>query len=194
MSERFLPVAGSDRPLPPAGLPPFERIAIVGLGLIGGSIALASRRQWPSSLVIAVDDKRVLEKAMVRQAIDVAADDPVILKEADLVILAAPVEQNQARLATLPADVPGRAVVTDTGGTKRSTVAAAAGLPPRLTFVGGHPLAGAAEAGIEAARADLFRARPWLFTPTPGTPAPELDRLQQFVRGLGAHPRTIDPG
>ena len=78
-----------------SGQPPiFQRIGIVGLGLIGGSIALAARQIWPAGLVIGVDRKDVLERAMVLHAIDVAADDPVVLAEADLVILAAPIQQN----------------------------------------------------------------------------------------------------
>ncbi len=77
------------------GSPPiFAKIGIVGLGLIGGSIALAARRIWPTSLVIAVDRKDVLETAMRLHAIDVAADDLFVLAEADLVVLAAPVRQN----------------------------------------------------------------------------------------------------
>ena len=74
------------------GQPPvFAKIGIVGLGLIGGSIALAAREIWPSSLVIGVDCKDVLETAMRLHAIDVAADDLMVLAEADVVILAAPV-------------------------------------------------------------------------------------------------------
>src|SRR6187402_3191585 len=81
--------------------PIFQKVGIVGLGLIGGSIALAARELWPSSLVIAVDNKDVLETAMRLHAIDVAADDLIVLAEADLVILAAPVMQNLALLDQL---------------------------------------------------------------------------------------------
>src|SRR6266851_6549131 len=84
-----------------AQAPIFARIGIVGLGLIGGSIALAARQIWPSSLVIGVDNKDVLETAMRLHAIDVAADDLIVLAEADLVILAAPVRENIAILADL---------------------------------------------------------------------------------------------
>src|SRR5436309_7395946 len=81
--------------------PIFERIGIVGLGLIGGSIALASRQIWPNALVIGVDNKDVLETAMRVHAIDVAADDLIVLADADVVVLAAPVLQNIALLAEL---------------------------------------------------------------------------------------------
>src|SRR3954449_4132830 len=90
----------------PEGQPPiFSRIGIIGLGLIGGSIALAAREVSPASLVIAVDNKDVLETAMRLHAIDVAAEDPIVLAEADLVILAAPVRQNLAILAELEDNV-----------------------------------------------------------------------------------------
>ena len=176
------------------GQPPiFQRVGIVGLGLIGGSIALAARQTWPAGLVIGVDRKDVLERAMILHAIDVAADDPIVLAEADLVILAAPIQQNLELLRELEDNVSGAAVVTDTGSTKRQMVEAAKSLPDRLTFFGGHPLGGAARGGIEHARPDLFAGRPWLFTPSPGHDVQTLDKLMSFVSGLGAIPRSVSP-
>ena len=177
--------AGSEPPI-------FRRIGIVGLGLIGGSIALAARQVWPSSLVVAVDNKDVLETAMRLHAIDVAADDPVVLAEVDLVVLAAPVSQNIAFLVAINDCVRQPAVVTDVGSTKRTTVAAAKLLAPRFTFVGGHPLAGAAVGGLEHARADLFRGRPWLLTPKDDGSSGAVEKLSAFVRALGAEPRVLD--
>src|SRR5258706_2311137 len=121
----------------------FDKIGIIGLGLIGGSIALAARQVWPKALVIGVDNKDVLETAMRLHAIDVAADDLIVLAEADLVILATPVKSNVALLADLDENVHQPAVITDTGSTKRAIVEAAGSLPARFTFIGGHPLAGA---------------------------------------------------
>ena len=171
----------------------FEKVAIVGLGLIGGSIALAVRQHWPSALVIGVDRKDVLEKAMVLHAIDVAADDPVVMAEADLVILAAPVDQNINMLAELEQHVTTTAVVTDVGSTKRTTVEAAQHLPARLAFVGGHPLGGAPRGGIEHARPDLFKTRPWIFTPVGEGTASTLERLCGFATALGAEPHMMAP-
>ena len=171
--------------------PIFQKIGIVGLGLIGGSIALAARQLWPSSLVIAVDNKDVLETAMRLHAIDVAADDLIVLAEADLVILAAPVRQNLALLDALDENVRQPAIVTDTGSTKRAIVEAAKRLPPRFAFIGGHPLGGAAAAGLENARPDLFKNRPWLFTPVDDAGGDALEKLTAFARALGALPRTV---
>lgn len=180
------------RPEKNPGQPPiFQRVGIVGLGLIGGSIALAAREIWPGALVIGVDRKDVLERAMVRHAIDVAADDAVVLAEADLVILAAPIQQNLEILRDLPDNVPGSAVVTDTGSTKREVVEAARLLPDRFAFIGGHPLGGAARGGIEHARPDMFSGRPWLFTPHEGHDVQALDKLKSFVSGLGAVPQIL---
>jgi prephenate dehydrogenase len=176
------PGAGPQRP------PVFDKIGIVGLGLIGGSIALAARQLWPTGLVVAVDVKGTLEKAMVLHAIDVAADDPVVLADVDLVILAAPVHQNLDVLASLPEHLSRSVVITDTGSTKREIVEAARRLPPNLTFVGGHPLGGAARSGIEHARPDLFRGRPWLFTPATDTAGAAVAKLCEFATALGARP------
>lgn len=173
--------------------PIFQRVGIVGLGLIGGSIALAARQIWPGGLVIGVDRKDVLERAMVLHAIDVAADDAVVLADADLVILAAPIQQNLEILSTLSDNVTAPAVITDTGSTKRAIVEAAASLPERFTFIGGHPLGGAARGGIEHARPDMFNGRPWLFTPGKGHDPRALEKLQSFASGLGAIPRTLSP-
>jgi prephenate dehydrogenase len=174
------------------GQPPvFSRIGIVGLGLIGGSIALAARELWPSSLVVAVDNKDVLETAMRLHAIDVAADDLIVLAEVDLVVLAAPVRQNLALLAQLDEHIRQPAIVTDTGSTKREIVEAARKLPPRFTFVGGHPLGGAAASGLEHARPELFKGRPWLFTPEGEKSGEALDKLMAFVGALGAEPRVL---
>lgn len=182
------------RPEKNPGQPPiFQRIGIVGLGLIGGSIALAAREIWPAALVIGVDRKDVLERAMQLHAIDVAADDAVVLAEADIVILAAPIQQNLEILRDLPDNVTGSAVVTDTGSTKRAIVEAAAALPDRFTFVGGHPLGGAARGGIDHARPDMFSGRPWLFTPKKGHDPQALDKLKSFVSGLGAVPQILSP-
>lgn len=188
------------RPFPASTAPPiFDKIGIVGLGLIGGSIALAARQLWPKALVIGVDNKDVLETAMRLHAIDVAADDLIVLAEADVVILAAPVKTNIALLAELDENVRQPAVITDTGSTKRGMAEAARALPARFTFVGGHPLAGAAQGGLENARPDLFQRRPWLLMPagsertrpSADDAGPALAKLTEFVQALGAVPRVM---
>lgn len=187
--DRLLPMiqAGGDE----AVVPIFERVAVVGLGLIGGSIALAARRAWPTGLVIGVDDKEVLERAMVQHAIDVAAADLEVVSGANLVILAAPVQDNMRLLEELDQVIEEPAIITDVGSTKRDIVSCANGLPDRFTFIGGHPLGGAPQSGIAYARPDLFIGRPWLFTPTSDSPDTAVDLLQQFVSAIGATPHVM---
>jgi prephenate dehydrogenase len=173
--------------------PPFETIAIVGLGLIGGSIALAVRERWPSVRVVAVDRPPVLAHAAGSGAIDRAAASVAEIGKTDLVVLAAPVQQNVQLLGQLDAHVGGAStLLTDVGGTKRDIVAAAKRLSPGRCFLGGHPIGGAEHGGFGFARPDLFRGKPWIFTPDASTPDGVLDRLSHFVRGLGARPTTMD--
>ena len=183
----LLPVINASSSAEP---PPFERIAIVGFGLIGASLAMAIRRRWQGGLILAVDRKHVLEAAMREHAADVGADDLGMVAEADLVVLAAPVRQNLEVLERLPDFISRPAIVTDVSSTKREIIRKAQALPAHLSFAGGHPLAGSAAGGIVAARPDLFTGRPWILT-TPA-PAATLDSLEAFVSALGAVPLRMD--
>jgi prephenate dehydrogenase len=171
---------------------PFGRIAIVGFGLIGASIGLAARRRWPSAELIAVDRPEVIQSAMRTHAADIGGGDLALCEDADLVILAAPVQTNIKILSELPGHVPGSAVVTDVGSTKRQVAIAGSQLPGRFRFVGGHPLAGAATGGLEAARSDLFAGRAWILTPTDDRDG-TVQKLSMFIDGLGARVRVMTP-
>ena len=168
---------------------PFSQIAIVGLGLIGGSVAFAAKRAWPSARLVAADRRpAVVREALARRAIDAVADELSHLADAELIILAAPVQQNLALLPQIAAHASRSAVITDVGGTKRAIVTAASGLP--VTFVGGHPLGGGARGGFEFATAGLFERRPWILT-LDGADQTAVSRLSAFVAGLGAKPTTM---
>ncbi len=171
----------------------FRRIGIVGVGLIGGSIAFATRRTFPGVTVVGVDREDVVDAARQLGALQAGATDLRILEGCDLVVLAAPVRQNVEVLAHLPDAIRSAAIVTDAGSTKRVVVTAARALPPHLTFIGGHPLAGSAKGGLEASRADLFERRPWLLTPTADVPPEAVQRLSAFLTSLGATPLEFDP-
>jgi prephenate dehydrogenase len=138
----------------------------------------------------------VLAHASSSGAIDRAANTVADIGPVDLIILAAPVRQNVELLPQVMSLRSDGAVVTDVGGTKRDIVNAAAALPSgAVAFVGGHPIGGAERGGFGFARPDLFRGKPWIFTPRAGgssDPPASLDRLFEFVRGLGARPTTMD--
>jgi prephenate dehydrogenase len=169
----------------------FERMAIVGLGLIGGSIALAARRARAAAVIVGVDNEAVLRNALARGVVDVASERLDIVAGADLVILAAPVQENVKLIREVARYVSTATIMTDVGSTKRATVEAAASLKGSLTFVGGHPIAGAASCGIDSAAADLFGGRPWVLTADARTPRQALTRLCAFVRALGAEPHVM---
>lgn len=156
--------------------PPFRRLAIVGVGLIGGSIAKASARTWPSIEIVPLD----------------TGDDLAGVAGADLVVLAAPVLANVAMLPALARHLSPAALATDVSSTKR-LITAAAGAVPGLTFIGGHPMAGGARGGEANARADLFQGRPWILTPGAEHSGPPLRRLEAFVAGLGGAPHIMTP-
>jgi prephenate dehydrogenase len=170
----------------------FRRIAIVGVGLIGGSLAFAVRRRFPEVTIVGVDRDDVVTAARQLGALSQGTTDLAGIAGADLVILAAPVVANLDVMAKLPSLLDRPAIVTDVGSTKRATLEAARALPPHLQFIGGHPLAGAAKGGIEASRPDLFERRTWVLTPSLTTPRETVERVSAFVRAVGAMPLELD--
>ena len=166
---------------------PFSSVAVVGLGLIGGSIALGVRERWPESRVFGVDTESVLAHALGAGAIERGFDSLGALPDTSLIVLAAPVRQNIELLR----EITRPAIVTDVSGTKREIVSAARALTPGTTFIGGHPLGGGERGGFAFARPDLFAGRPWIFTPDGGDTADAVARLSRFVTGLGAKACTM---
>jgi prephenate dehydrogenase len=179
----------------PAEEPAFTTIAIAGLGLIGGSIALAVRERWPSIRIVGVDHPAVLAHGRGSGAIDRAAASLAEIGSPDLVVLAAPVAQNIELLRQLAAN-PNLArpstIVTDVGGTKRDIVGVSRSLRLSFSFVGGHPIGGAERGGFGFARPDLFAGRPWILTPVAESDPAAVTAVEQFARGLGARPAVLD--
>jgi prephenate dehydrogenase len=165
---------------------PSFRVALLGIGLIGGSVGLAARERLGARVVGFDPDPAVRERALARGAVDAAVEDPAALGAADVAVVAAPVQALAERIADACAHVPG-AVVTDVGSTKRALVESLPGDP----YIGGHPLAGAEVAGVEHARADLFDGATWYLTPRADSEGILLERLHRFVTGLGAVPTVI---
>jgi len=171
---------------------PFESVAIAGLGLIGGSIALGIRERWPGCRISGIDRPSVLSHARSSNAIDRMAASLAEAADAELIILAAPVGQNRQLLEEAARQAGPRTVITDVGGTKRDIVAVARTLPRPAVFVGGHPIGGAERGGFGFARPNLFVGRPWIFTPDDDADRSTVERLFAFARGLGAEPTTLD--
>ena len=170
---------------------PAPRVAVLGVGLIGGSIGLAARQRLGAEVVGYGRTPATLERAVEIGALDRGATSVAEACDgADIIFCAGPVAAlpGQAREA-LAACGPD-AVVTDVGSTKGELVDVLGG---DERFIGGHPLAGAETAGVENARADLFEGARWYLTPTERSSGLLYDRLQRTVAGLGARPQAIDP-
>ncbi|HEX4731098.1 MAG TPA: prephenate dehydrogenase/arogenate dehydrogenase family protein [Solirubrobacterales bacterium] len=167
------------------------RVAVLGVGLIGGSIGLAARERLGAEVAGFDPDAATREAALATGAADTVTDSVAIACEgAEVVFCAAPVGRLPALAAAALAACGPDTVVTDVGSTKRGIVAA---VGDDERFVGGHPLAGAETAGVANARADLFEGARWYLTPTGRSDGVLYDRLQRAVAGLGARPEAIDP-
>jgi prephenate dehydrogenase len=160
-------------------------VAIVGIGLIGGSIGLAARERLGARVTGHDPDPRVLEQALQRGVIDEATES---LGDADIAFVAAPVGALPGAVDAVLAAAPAGCCVTDVGSTKRAIVAGR----DDQRFVGGHPLAGAETAGVEHARADLFDGATWYLTPGTHTSGVLYERLHRALAGIGAQPVAID--
>jgi prephenate dehydrogenase len=166
------------------------RIAVIGVGLIGGSIALAARERLGAEVAGYDSSPAALAAALERRAIDrSAATIADAVSDCDAVFVAVPVGGLPDAVGAALAAAPPDAVVSDVGSTKRAVVAAHD--DPR--FVGGHPLAGAETSGVEHARADLFDGATWYLTPVATTSGVPYERLYRMLRQLGARPTAIDP-
>lgn len=195
---------------------PFDRLGIVGLGLIGGSVALGAKRRWPSIRITACDPAPVGKEAVTQGLVEAIVESPSELADRDLIVIATPVQMVPGVIGELAkANVP--ALVTDTGSTKR-TVMTAAQAATGIVFVGGHPVAGSEAGGLGAARADMFDGRPWLLVSSTSSAADvgsaaqarvdsaaqarvgsaaqarevKESMLATFVVGLGAKPEWTD--
>ncbi|MGI9050078.1 MAG: prephenate dehydrogenase/arogenate dehydrogenase family protein, partial [Rubrobacteraceae bacterium] len=160
-------------------------LGIIGVGLIGGSVGLAARKQgWK---VAGVDDPQVLERAVEIGAVDNASTLGEV-READLIVLAAPISRATKLLGELG---PTNSLITDVASAKGAIVAEAE--RTKLRFVGGHPMAGSQLAGVANARPDLFKGARYFLTPTPNTDPDAYREVAGFVRELGATPTAVDP-
>ena len=167
-----------------------ERLAIVGTGLIGASVALAARRSGVASVAGWDPDPEALGVAAERGAVAPAPDVSSAVAEAELVVAAVPVGELPATVRELLDRAPAGCTVTDVGSTKRPVCAAAGG---DSRFVGGHPISGAETRGPERATADLFDGATWFLTPTAATEPDRLRLVHGFVTALGARPVAIGP-
>lgn len=170
------------------------KIAVLGVGLIGGSIGLAARRRLGAEVAGFDPDATRLERGLELGALDSAAATLAdVVAGAEVVFCAAPVGALPALAAEALHASGEETVVSDVGSTKRELIAGLANEPEGSRFIGGHPLAGAETAGVENARAELLEGARWYLTPTESSSGMHYDLLQSTLAGLGSRPQAIDP-
>jgi prephenate dehydrogenase len=174
-----------------------RRLAVVGVGLLGGSVAKAARAQGIAREVIGIGrDAGRLQAALDDRALDRATTDLAEgLRDADFVVLAAPVRAIEDLLGRMWDVTPADAIVTDVGSSKGAIVRKAEALARRrpLTFVGSHPMAGSEKSGYGVARADLFQGALVVVTPTEASEPRAVKTVTAFWEHLGARVTALDP-
>jgi prephenate dehydrogenase len=172
----------------------FERVAILGTGLIGGSFGLALRREFPAARVVGFDRADVVEAAKARGAISEAASDIAsAVRGADLVYVALPIGAAIDVLPKIAELADANTLVTDTGSTKALICQQAQKyFRGSARFLGGHPMAGKENSGIEHADADLFRGTRYALIASEGDPDPRVEKFAALLRGIGAEPVWCD--
>jgi prephenate dehydrogenase len=181
---------------PHSGGPLFREMAVVGLGLIGGSLALAARKAGLVERVAGIDaDPGHREVALAAGMADrVGGELTADLARADLVVLAVPVAEIAALLPEVARGVSPGCLVTDVGSVKGPILSAGDAAFPDGRFVAGHPIAGQERSGPAAARPDLFEGANWIATPSPTTDATAMERVCALWRGVGSTIVTMEAG
>jgi len=182
----FLPVIPAGRHAD--GPAVFERVAVVGLAGVGRAVAMAVRQAFPSALVIGVDRNDRLEACIRAGSIDIGADDPIIVAEADLVLLAVPRAEQEQWLAAVPDLIPGAAIVV-TLAYQDSLPDGATTLPDRFSFVAGHLTLASQLPDLRLVTAAAMGDATWALAAGHRTAA--VTRLEDFVRALGARPVVV---
>jgi len=176
-------------------MPHWNRVVIIGVGLLGGSIALALRQRGLAHCIAGTGrDLAKLRKAQQTGLIDEAYDaiEPATL-DADLVIACTPVQHIASDLMAASRWAKNSCILTDVGSTKANIVSELDGKLRSGTFVGSHPLAGGEKSGFSNAKADLFVNRLVITTPTPDTPSETIHRVAELWTSLGATVREMSP-
>lgn len=169
-----------------------SKIAIIGLGLMGGSLALGLRGKCAA--LYGIDPHLpTLELALSQHIVDYAESDPAkLLPEVDLVILSAPVPAILTLLEKLPTFTPNPVIVMDLGSTKRLVVEAMSKLPERFDPIGGHPICGKEKLSLANAERTLYYAAPFLLTPLERTSQRAISAANQIIEALGAKGKTLN--
>ncbi len=172
-----------------------QNVAILGVGLIGGSFGLALRRAGFAGRIVGVSSPRTIRTAVERGAVDEGAEMATAVAAADVVFLSSPISVIVDQLAAIDENARPGTLITDAGSTKSVICQAARDRIRQSLFLGGHPMAGKERSGIAEAEADLFQGRTWAVCPDDETVL-EDTRVLEFlgwVRAIGARVEVLSP-
>ncbi|MGB6946758.1 MAG: prephenate dehydrogenase/arogenate dehydrogenase family protein [Bryobacteraceae bacterium] len=172
-----------------------ETVAIFGVGLIGGSFALALRRAGFAGRIIGVSSDDTIRAAIALNIIEEALAPEDAAARADLLYLAQPIHKIISSLSALNDWVKPEALITDAGSTKQAITDRASRVITRAQFLGGHPMAGRERRGVEAAEADLFQGRPYVLTPRSASEleTPAAREFLAWIPRIGSFPVVLSP-
>ncbi len=173
---------------------PFSRVAIIGMGLIGSSLARAIRAEMPTvRLTVSDGDPAVRDRVLALDlADDVTENAGAAVVDAELVVLAVPVGAMAAVAAEIAGELAPGAIVSDVGSVKEKVLTDLVAALPGVVVIPAHPVAGTEKSGPDSGFASLFRDRWCILTPAAGTESWQIERLASFWRALGAKVETMD--
>ncbi len=186
-----------------ANFKPFEKVAIIGLGLLGSSLALAVKKAFPNTHVMGISSQKTLEKASEMGLIQSQAsyeDCPKALFDCDLVVLCTPINHIVSNLSAWgdqKLDFKKPCVITDVGSTKKQICDLGQSLFSKnknITFLGSHPMAGSEKTGIEALDPHLFENAPWIICPLENSSRNMVTNFETWVKALGCRSFIMEPG
>ena len=176
--------------------PVFDTMAVVGVGLIGGSLGMAAKEYGAVRRVIGIgrNEQKLMKAKLLGAVDDYSLDFATGARESDLVVIATPVRTIIPTLELMAPNLKPGTIITDVGSTKREIVEQAVNVTPRgCSFVGGHPMAGSDESGVEHAFPGMFIGATYVLTPTTQTSLDAIQKMSRFIDAIGARVEVMTP-
>ncbi len=171
------------------------KIAIIGLGLIGGSLAISSRKAYPDCDILALNRsedslKKALDEGVINKGVTEVTDD---FAGCDIIFLCAPVHTNIGFLEKIKPYIDEKTILTDVGSVKAEIHEAVKRMLPDVKFIGGHPMAGKEKVRFDNASGELLKGAYYYLTPSETAAKEDLEKMEAFVEKIGSKPITVDP-
>ena len=169
-----------------------QKIAVIGIGLIGGSI-LKGLKELNYKLIGVARRQETIDKALEERIISQGSTDISIVKDADVIFICAPINMTVSMIQEVSKIAKPEALITDVASIKGAVMNFVNANPEPINFIGGHPMAGTENKGIEASFSELFEGAKWVLTPSKWSKSEETELLQNIIKQLGAETIVADP-